>query len=380
MWLSYENFDNSQATRFSAGFSPSFDYFVLPNLSLGLAFDVGFSDDKGYDAGNNIVEDKTTSFSFGPRLGYNVRLGKAVSFYPRVGAGFTTWSSQESLVTTSPDATAPYVPSPGSSSTGAWVSAFAPLLLHPVPHFFLGIGPTFNHSFVHTTGTASGDPTTVGVGLAFGGYWGGASENHDASGGAPMAAEGAPVAPPAHRFGEAGQWVLDASLDASGSGWWDTAGSSSSSVSVLPGFDYFVADYVSLGANVFFDASQYSNQQQDAVYSTKGSSTGFGLAGHLGVNLPMGRWFSFYPRAYVGFGSYSSSETTAAGIAENASTGEVWVALQAPLLVHPASHFFVGFGPSINHDLANQISYANGYSTSNRATRVSGGLLVGAWL
>ena len=28
-WLSYVNFDNSPATRFSVGFSPSFDYFVL---------------------------------------------------------------------------------------------------------------------------------------------------------------------------------------------------------------------------------------------------------------------------------------------------------------------------------------------------------------
>jgi hypothetical protein len=54
----------------------------------------------------------------------------------------------------------------------------------------------------------------------------------------------------------------------------------------------------------------------------------------------------------------------------------LWVELSLPLLVHPASHFFVGAGPFVFHELSDvdQNSY------ENDATTLGAAFLLGGWL
>ena len=49
----------------------------------------------------------------------------------------------------------------------------------------------------------------------------------------------------------------------------------------------------------------------------------------------------------------------------------------APLMIHPASHVFIGFGPTFSHDL---VRAADRVGPDNLATTIGAGLLVGGWL
>jgi hypothetical protein len=109
------------------------------------------------------------------------------------------------------------------------------------------------------------------------------------------------------------------------------------------------------------------------------SSTSYGLAAHFSVNLPLGELFSLYPRGYLGFGAGSYNDTSGSN-SNQATFTNSWVALYVPLLVHPAPHLFVGFGPSVKHDLSFDYSSPNGQQSSIQGTTLSADLIVGGWL
>jgi hypothetical protein len=44
--------------------------------------------------------------------------------------------------------------------------------------------------------------------------------------------------------------------------------------------------------------------------------------------------------------------------------------LFAPVMVHPAEHFFIGFGPALDTDLTGDV----------KATTIAGRLTIGGWL
>jgi acyl-CoA dehydrogenase len=227
--------DGSDAKSFSVTVSPALDYFVAKNLSVGLNASFGYGDSQGYGADSSLVETKTTSASFGPAIGYNVPLGDALSLWPRASVGFE-WSRQaEQLVTGSSLSTAGSpLGYPTTSRVGPFVALYAPLLVHPRPHFFAGIGPYFFHDFGPAQGGPSvgGERTTVGAYFIVGGWLGG-------RGGDPPA----PAKPElrTRRFGDAGEVVLTSDIYASAFGrTYAGSPSSSSSVSFGPGFDCFV--------------------------------------------------------------------------------------------------------------------------------------------
>jgi hypothetical protein len=103
------------------------------------------------------------------------------------------------------------------------------------------------------------------------------------------------------------------------------------------------------------------------------------FAPRVGLDLPLGGAVSFYPRAYLGFGVETQDEKSA-GTENTNSQNYVWVALYAPVLVHPASHVFAGFGPSASYDLSRTFTFPGGSSVSNKSTSVGASFLVGAWL
>jgi hypothetical protein len=371
--ISSEQFSGSPATRFNATFSPGLDYFVVPNLSIGATANVAYQDDTGYDSSGNLYATKTTSVSVAPRLGFNVPFGDYVSWYPRVAFGFLTQQNNTSLVTlTSNPSGAPFQATT-SRASGAWMSLFAPILFHPAPHFFIGIGPRLTRDFTHLEGASAsfGQPITIDGEFVIGGWWGGSPDNAHSSN-APSSGT------PARRFGEASEWVFTGETSVSVSSTHYSVQGSSSSVQFEPGFDYFFADNFAVGGDVYGTSSKSQGDDSFGVpYSN--SSTSYGLAAHFSVNLPLGELFSLYPRGYLGFGAGSYNDTSGSN-SNQATFTNSWVALYVPLLVHPAPHLFVGFGPSVKHDLSFDYSSPNGQQSSIQGTTLSADLIVGGWL
>jgi hypothetical protein len=321
------------------------------------------------------VETTRSLVSAGPKLGVNLALGESVSFWPQVTVG-VHWSHQEEsavnggTLSVASSATG----SPTTSRSGPWVYAFAPLLFHAAPHFFLGAGPTIYRDFARVQGgpDVGGESTTFGGHVVVGGYWGG-----DARGVAQTSpAQGNAAPKKARRFGEKGQFVLSSEFDVSGaSTTYAGTDASSSWVSINPGFDWFADDHVSVGISAGYDHSESVGFQADGTrvdYSSSGGS----IAPRFGVDVPLASALSWYPRVSLAFGGGSTSETT--GTSSN-SFSHAWTTLgiSAPLLVHPAQHAFVGFGPYAQHDLSHTFGSA---AAENRGTTIGASALVGGWL
>jgi hypothetical protein len=144
---------SSSATTFFL--RPAIDIFVAGGLSIGGQVSISY-----YSLDDS--DTSTTTVGLVPRIGYNIPLGSKASIWPRIGAGYY-YSS--------------YSSTPGYPSTTGYsftFSAFVPFLFHPVPHFFIGGGPTFSTDLVskyddmnYTRFSEFGLQSTIG------GYFGG---------------------------------------------------------------------------------------------------------------------------------------------------------------------------------------------------------------
>jgi hypothetical protein len=132
---------------------PAVDYFVIDYLSLGGFLGVDYLSTPGGSA---------TQMSIGPRIGYNIPFSESFSFWPKIGFSFASTSQEEEDVET-PDGEV--IPGDDESSTSLQLNLFAPVMFHPVQHFFLGLGPAFDLDL-----TGDEKATTIGVRLALGGW------------------------------------------------------------------------------------------------------------------------------------------------------------------------------------------------------------------
>lgn len=126
---------------------PALDSFVSPNFSVGAL--LGVRRDVT-DSGS------ATTLTFAPRVGYNITLSNAVSLWVRAGIGYERASVGE--------------------LSGYAIPLFlnAPLLWHPVSHFFIGAGPFFSTDLVSKTeGEDDQKRTKIGLASTVGGYFGG---------------------------------------------------------------------------------------------------------------------------------------------------------------------------------------------------------------
>jgi hypothetical protein len=145
-------------------------------------------------------------------------------------------------------------------------------------------------------------------------------------------------------------------------------------VNFAPGVDYFLVNNVSIGVDVFI------SHQAGTTFGSNGAQTNtdsmvVGFAPRLGVNLPLTALLSFWPQAEVGFGTVATNQTSGLGTNEHTRTRS-WVQVSAPFLIHPTSHFFVGAGPYLFHELSD--ADQNGYE--NEATTLGSSLVLGGWL
>jgi hypothetical protein len=377
--ISSTAFSQSDATRFSVGFSPGLDYFVIRHFSVGVDVNVAYANDRSYGADGSLVETGITTVSGGARLGLDLPLGDVVSFYPRLTLGVESLH-RESKVVVGRSLSVASIPigAPSETLVGPWVSVFAPILLHPTTHFFVGAGPALFHEF----GKANADPSIGGertsiVGrMVVGGWWGG----DDAAESRATSVDGPGAPPPnrhAARFGDRDVWVLSGELGASlARATYGGVSSSVTSYSISPSFDYFVAPHVSLGLGGFLGHSSTDALRADGP-KVQYDFTTLEAVGRLGVDIPLSSALSLYPRASLAVGRTSYDEKSGSDESKFAVIN-VTAGLYAPLLVHFAQHAFGGFGPSVSHDLSNQVEDL--HAPNNLATTIGARLIVGGWL
>lgn len=169
------NYSNSSASHFDAFAEPGFDYFIGGQISVGGYVLLTYSDQKGYDYFGPLIEQKETGYGFGARLGVNVALGKIVSVWPKFDFGITQYDTKYS-VSSSTASLLTSQPGQRELTTHAfWVELYVPLLVHPVPHFFFGLGPSFftdlsrSATFSEAASTQN-KRTRVGLSLTTGGW------------------------------------------------------------------------------------------------------------------------------------------------------------------------------------------------------------------
>ena len=97
-------------------------------------------------------------------------------------------------------------------------------------------------------------------------------------------------------------------------------------------------------------------------------------------------WVSFWPRLFGGISTESVTQSPVPGGFSTSRGGitlpkgdygetAAWIEVYAPLLIHPAPHFFVGFGPDVFIDVIHDVG-----GTENRRVYWGATSLVGGWL
>jgi len=370
--LSHATYSGSSASDFYASAGLGIDYFVVDGVSVGLDADARYRDYKSYGV-TTFTETKWTQFSGGIRFGVNARLGESISWYPRLTLMLTSsHSTVTPLSTSNGEAPGPAV---SESSVGPAMNLYAPLLLHPASHFVVGFGPRIYYDFAITRGGPydGSQSTLLSADFTVGGWWGGeASDRKEADGAHPS--EELKHEKSAELFGGPGQIVLTSATDASITHrTYSNSKGSETYLTIEPGIDYFVTDHASIGGSLVIAHSGGTGLDYSGT-STEFASTSFGLDLGAGYNLRLSTIASIWLRGKVGFGSVDSSVSSASGSNQHTRT-RGWVDVSAPILVHPATHFFFGAGPFLLHDLSNR----DQYNYENKATRLGLSLVLGGW-
>jgi hypothetical protein len=255
-----------------------------------------------------------------------------------------------------------------STFEGAWAELLVPLTLHPAPHLFASFGPSIFHDFAAPQGGGgNGERTQLGAWLEVGGWFGGQATT-DRDDLQQLAA--------APRFGSKHDFAITNAIVFNGfSTSYAGIKSSDKSFTLEPGLDFFVAEHVSVGLTI---SATYADDT--GIDPTTGGEVSFSqhtysAAPRIGYDFPLGTHVSLWPQLLAGVGKTTGAES------ENTSSNPndalyVWLALTAPVLVHLAPHFFVGFGPSFTQDLSRAYTYQTA-SVQNRQTNVGASTVIG---
>jgi hypothetical protein len=138
-----------QTTTITLG--PAADLFVVRSLSLGARALWQHSQTSG-------VPD-TDSLSAGVSVGYAVRMTEAFSFWPKVNIDYRHTSTRTVAAMTIDQEIEVH-------SDAMILGAFLPVLFHPVPHFFIGLGPNFQAAVLSSAST----DTEYGLMFTLGGW------------------------------------------------------------------------------------------------------------------------------------------------------------------------------------------------------------------
>jgi len=122
-------FFHKSAGEWQLQIAPALDYFLIPHVSLGGLFAYGHDSGAG-GAGTSGVSSDT--IRIGARAGYALAINDKFGIWPLLGLRLDYLSANH------------------SSSTNTFLPIYVPLLFHPAPHFFAGLGPKID---LHLSGT-----------------------------------------------------------------------------------------------------------------------------------------------------------------------------------------------------------------------------------
>ncbi len=166
-FLSYAGTPSSSV---AVNVAPGVDYFVLNHVAVGVAAEFSYGSVTALDPtaqaeGIPIPLTVTTtnkSIGIAPRVALDIPLGVALSVYVRADVAFGVGAVDERSVTSE------------NSDSYTFVTAglFAPLLVHPAQHLFVGLGPSLSHDLSRTINESgySNRATTLGAGLVVGAW------------------------------------------------------------------------------------------------------------------------------------------------------------------------------------------------------------------
>lgn len=142
--------------------APGFDTFVLDHVSLGLEARFSYYQSVGQRPDGTRAEITRSGGGLAPRIGVDIPIVAHLSFYPRASLAF----GGQSVETRAGKDGYEY----GETNTTA--SLFAPLLVHPTAHAFLGFGPYVGRDLTRKIegGAAENPGTTYGASLVVGGW------------------------------------------------------------------------------------------------------------------------------------------------------------------------------------------------------------------
>lgn len=143
-------------TNFALGLGA--DFFVLDNLSVGV---------RGGARAERSDDEWLVAWGVGVRAGYNIPLSRRWSFWPRVGVGFD--NTPRAFVHNGP-----YAPTIDTLQYRTIaIELFAPVVVHPNRHFFVGFGPQLSQPvYVHANGVVNPlSNATYGLQLLVGGHF-----------------------------------------------------------------------------------------------------------------------------------------------------------------------------------------------------------------
>ncbi len=170
---------------------------------------------------------------------------------------------------------------------------------------------------------------------------------------------------PSQRFGVKGQYAFssDAALTIQSSSTSDVPGSTTT-ISLHPAMDYFLAQNFSLGGFLGLD---YTKAGED-------HSTRLSIGPRVGYDFALSDLVSIWPK--IGFAVASTSTTfvtqvsPTTSVSSTASATNVSINLFVPVMFHPVPHFFAGFGPFLDTDV----------SGDKKTTLYGGKLTLGGWI
>jgi hypothetical protein len=162
---------------------------------------------------------------------------------------------------------------------------------------------------------------------------------------------------PSHRFGAKGQLAIssDAALEIRHISPGDTT-----SITLQPAVDYFIIDQLSIGGFIGFDYRTVEDS----------STTGFSIGPRVGYNITLSDLVSIWPK--LGF-SFATTNTEVDNEDVSVTTNDnsaLALNIFVPIMFHPATHFFAGFGPFLDTDLTGD----------DKVTQFGLKLTLGGWL
>jgi hypothetical protein len=165
---------------------------------------------------------------------------------------------------------------------------------------------------------------------------------------------------PALAFGGVGQIVVSSDVSLV----FQHTTPNTTTVSVSPAADVFVVRNLSVGGALFLD-------YVDTRYF---GTTSVGLGARVGYSFAFTDTFGIWPKLGFSYRHTSENFSTALGAAgqpiiNDGGRDAFTLNLFVPVMFHPVRHFFMGFGPFLDADLAGD----------NKVTTFGGKLTLGGW-